>query len=264
MAGRTLDLRLRFRTLSRVAPTSDEWDAVARNWRSTPANSLLRAYSDAVNRRLLERWLPRRCGRVLKTDVFDEAVAEGLTPFLAARADAVVAIDTSAEAVAAARRRHPQLDARVGDVRALPFEDGSFDVVVSTSTLDHFRSHAEVGTALRELRRVLAPGGLAVVTLDNPWNPLVALRNALPFRPLARARLVPYYVGATLGPRRLREALADAGFAVEELAAVMHVPRVAARALRLPLRLLLAGELLARAPSRFLTAQFVAARARRP
>ena len=241
--------------------TSHDWDAVVRTWRETRGSSLLRAYSDEVNRRLLRRWLPQDCGRVLKTDVFDEAVAEGLSPFLAARAQAFVAIDASPETVAAARRRHPELDARVADVRALPFEAASFDVVVSTSTLDHFPSRAGVEAALRELHRVLVPGGLAVVTLDNPRNPLVALRNALPFRPLV---LVPYYVGATLGPRGLGAALESVGFAVEELAAVMHVPRIAARALRPPLRLLLAAERLERWPTRFLTGQFVAARARRP
>ena len=244
--------------------TSHDWDAVVRTWRETRGSSLLRAYSDAVNRRLLERWLPRDCGRMLKTDVFDEAVAEGLSPFLAARAQAFVAIDASPETVAAARRRHPELDTRVADVRALPFADESFDVVISTSTLDHFPSRAGVEAALRELHRVLVPGGLAVVTLDNPRNPLVALRNALPFRPLAGVRLVPYYVGATLGPRGLGAALESVGFAVEELAAVMHVPRIAARALRPPLRLLLAAERLERWPTRFLTGQFVAARARRP
>jgi SAM-dependent methyltransferase len=241
--------------------TGQDWDAVVRSWRETPATSLLRAYSDAANRRLLERWLPARAGRVLKTDVFDEAVAEGLSPFLTGRAEAVVAIDASPAAVAAARRRHPELDARVADVRALPFEDGSFDVAVSTSTLDHFSSRADIETALSELLRVLAPGGLAVVTLDNPWNPLVALRNALPIRPHA---LVPYYVGATLGPRGLRGALARAGFVVEEVAAVLHAPRVVARALRPPLRLLLAAERLERWPTRFLSGQFVAARARKP
>jgi SAM-dependent methyltransferase len=241
--------------------TSHDWDAVVRSWRETRGTSLLRAYSDAANRRLLERWLPVRAGRVLKTDVFDEAVAEGLAPFLERRADTLVAIDASPAAVAAAQRRHPELDARVADVRVLPFEGGSFDAVVSTSTLDHFAARPDIDTALRELHRVLAPGGLAVVTLDNPWNPLVALRNALPARPLA---LVPYYVGPTLGPRALRAALAEAGFAVEELAAVLHVPRLAARALRPPLRLLLAAERLERWPTRFLTGQFVAARARRP
>ena len=244
--------------------TQAYWDAVLAGWRDTPGTALLRAYSDAANRRLLAAWLPERCRRLLKTDVFDEAVAGGLSPFLASRAESVVAVDASSAAVTAARRRYPELDVRVADVRALPFEDGSFDAVVSTSTLDHFSARADVEAAVRELHRVLEPGGLLVLTLDNPWNPLVALRNALPFRPLARIGLVPYYVGATCDPRRLRTLLGETGFLVEELAAVLHVPRVAARALRPPLRLLLEGERLGRWPTRFLTGQFVAARARRP
>jgi SAM-dependent methyltransferase len=241
-----------------------DWDAAVASWRDTPGTALLRAYSDEANRRLLAAWLPPRCRRLLKTDVFDEAVAGGLSPFLASRADELVAVDASPAAVAAARRRHPELEAHVADVRTLPFEDASFDAVVSNSTLDHFPSLADVEAAVRELRRVLEPGGVFVLTLDNPWNPLVALRNALPFRPLARLGLVPYYVGATCGRGRLRRLLGAAGFEVEEVGAVLHVPRVVVRALRPPLRLVLEGERLERWPTRYLTGQFVAARARRP
>lgn len=240
------------------------WDDVLESWRDTPAASLLRAYSDGANRRLLDAWLPQSYGRALKTDAFDEAVGEGLTPLLAPKAEHVVAVDASPATVARARLRYPGLDARVADVRVLPFDDRSFDVVVSNSTLDHFPALADVETALRELHRVLAPGGLLVVTLDNGSHPLVMLRNALPYRSLARAGLVQYYVGATCGPRRLRRLLSGTGFIVEELTAVLHVPRVAARVLRPPLRLLLAGERLGRWPTRYLTGQFVAARARRP
>jgi SAM-dependent methyltransferase len=247
-----------------VTPDREHWDAVLESWRDSPGASLLRAYSDAANRRLLEAWLPSSCGRLLKTDVFDEAVAQGLFPFLVSRAQALVAVDVSPATVAAARRRYAELDATVGDVRSLPFDDASFDVVVSNSTLDHFGTLGDVAIALGELHRLLAPGGLLVVTLDNPWNPLVALRNALPFRLLARVGLVHYYVGATCGPRRLRKLLEGAGLAVEEVTAALHVPRVVARALRPPVALLLAGERLGRLPTRFVTGQFVAARARKP
>ena len=44
---------------------------------------------------------------------------------------------------------------------------------------------------------MLAPGGRLLVTLDNASNPLVAVRNAIPWRWLASIRLVPCYVGAT-------------------------------------------------------------------
>jgi SAM-dependent methyltransferase len=238
------------------------WDGVLRSCRETPGTSLLRAYSDEANRLLLERWLAGRHRRVLKTDAFDEAVAEGLAPFLASRTDSLVAVDASPVTAATARGRHPGLDVRVADVRALPFADASFDAVVSNSTLDHFPARADVEAALRELHRVLEPGGRLVLTLDNGSNPLVALRNRLPLPALVRLGVVPYYVGVTCGPRRLRRMLFDAGFVVDELAAVLHVPRLAARVLRPPLRLLLDAERLGRWPTRYVTGQFVAARAR--
>jgi SAM-dependent methyltransferase len=240
---------------------------VVETWRPSTRSTLLRAYSDHVNRNLIAAWLPAHVGRVLKTDVFDEAVADGLYPFLRERADEVVGIDVSEGAVAAARRRHPDFHAECADVRDLDFADGSFDVVVSNSTLDHLETIDDIRAALRELERVLAPGGVLVVSLDNPVNPLVAVRNALPFGALNRLGLVPYNVGATCGPGRLRRLLDEAGFVVGELTAIMHVPRVLAglsrRTSPLP-RSLIAAERLARAPTRYLTGQFVAARALKP
>jgi SAM-dependent methyltransferase len=237
------------------------WDGVVAAWpQESRARALLRAYSDAVNRKLLERWLPAEpVGLLLKTDLFDEAVGAGLYPLLSRRARAVAAVDASPAMVAAAHVRYPDVDARTGDVRALEFADGSFDAVVSNSTLDHFESRDELAAAVRELARVLVPGGLLVLTLDNPVNPLVALRNALPFGPMNRIGLVPYRVGATCGPRRLRALLEASGFEVERTTALMHVPRVLARLA--PLRLLLAAEALSRLPTRYLTGQFVAVRA---
>ena len=66
------------------------------------------------------------------------------------------------------------------DVRVLPFPAGTFDGVLSTSTLDHFEAIDDLHRALGELRRVLRPAGRLVLTLDNPANPLIRLRNALP------------------------------------------------------------------------------------
>ena len=152
-------------------------------------------------------------------------------------------------------------------MRRLPYEGCAFDAVLSNSTLDHFHSLADVADALRELHRVLAPGGVLLLTLDNLANPLVALRNALPFEWLERIRLVPHYVGATCGPRGLQRLLRQVGFDVDRIGALMHVPRVAALAgaavvpKRPLLRFLLGCERLGRLPTRYVTGQFVAARA---
>jgi hypothetical protein len=83
--------------------------------------------------------------------------------------------------------------------------------------------------------------------------------------------VVPYAVGATHGPRGLRVALEGNGFAVTELTAVHHFPRLALVALECllgrrgnasALRLARRSETLGRWPTRFFTGQYVAALAR--
>lgn len=257
-------------------PTPDVayWDGIAAAL-GTDRAPLWRDHSDAVNAALLKRWLPARPGRVLKTDLFDEVAGEGLYPILGARADEVVGIDVSPRLVEAARHRFPNLTALAADVRRMPLADASFDTVVSNSTLDHFDSLDAVADALRELWRVLRPGGQLVLTLDNPVNPVVALRNALTPVIGGRRRLAPYRIGATCGPRRAASLVRASGFEVLEVGGVMHFPRIvgvvaeplvrrrpAPRA-RL-LAIALAAERLGRLPTRNLTAYFLAVRAVRP
>jgi SAM-dependent methyltransferase len=242
-------------------------DALAR-WPQTRGYDLLRSYSDAVNRALVDRWLPDEpVGRLLKTDAFDEAAGEGLFPLLRVRAREVVVVDVSEAAVAAARERHPGLAAECGDVRRLDFPDATFDAVVSNSTLDHFESLEELRVAVHELARVLRPGGRFIVTLDNPANPLVGFRNLLPYQLLRRLGILQYRMGVTCGARRLRRLVTEAGFDVTDVVALMHVPRVLALALAKVFRTdhllprLIAAESLGRLPTRHLTGQFVGVRA---
>jgi SAM-dependent methyltransferase len=218
---------------------------------------------------LIERWLPGRVGRVLKTDLFDELASPGLYPALRGLADRVVAVDISAKVIAAARRRYPELEAEVADVCELPFPQASFDAALSNSTLDHLATEDEAAAGLTEPGRVIRPGGRLLVTLDNPLNPVVAVRNALP-RGIARAvRRVPYDSGWTCGPGRLRRMLVDSGFRPVHTTAIMHAPRLAIAQLdrwgarshdteRLIARLL-AAERLERWPTRYLSGHFVAA-----
>ena len=168
---------------------TEYWGSVGTAWSRGHPQRLWRAHSDAENRALLARWLPLRCGRILKTDAFDEAFGEGLVPVLAERAEEVWMIDLSATVVAEARRSQALAHGAVADVRRLPFSTGSFGAVVSISTLDHLDSLADIEESLREIRRVLEPGGCLVVTLDNPENPVVGLRNFLPWPWLHRFRL---------------------------------------------------------------------------
>jgi SAM-dependent methyltransferase len=228
-----------------------------------------------VHAALLARWLPStRVERLLKTDLFDEAFGNGLYPQLVQSVQHIVGIDLSASIVRAERSRYPGLPVAMADVRCLPFATSSFDVIVSNSTLDHFRSPHEIVTSLCELHRVLRVGGQLLLTLDNLANPVIALRNALPCRWLNRLGLVPYYVGATYGPRRLPRILERVGFDIAEVRVVMHCPRIVAVKLaqvlegwvrperqRCFLRCLMTFEGLSHWPTRFLTGYFIAVKA---
>ncbi|MGS0687798.1 class I SAM-dependent methyltransferase [Nakamurella sp. GG22] len=57
---------------------------------------------------------------------------------------------------------HPLASVQVGDARALPFPDASTDAVLLLGPLYHLTERADRLTALREARRVLAPGGVVV------------------------------------------------------------------------------------------------------
>jgi SAM-dependent methyltransferase len=222
--------------------------------------------------------MPRaRVERLLKTDLFDEAFSDGLYPHLAPRAQHIVGIDISASIARADRSSQPGLQVAMADVRRLPFASSSFDVIVSNSTLDHFDSRHEIVASLYELHRVLRVGGQLLLTLDNLANPIIAMRNSLPFRLMNWLGLVPYYVGATCGPRGLQQIIQEAGFEVREVEAIMHCPRVLVVALirliegrlRLAtqkhlLRGLMPFERLARWPTRFLTGHFIAVNAIKP
>lgn len=251
------------------------WDSVSGAFASTGSQRLWRMYSDRVNATLLGKWLDGRLiRRILKTDLFDEAVSGGLFPVLKAHAQAVSGVDISLETADTAKQKYPDLEAHQADVRRLPFKDGCFEMIVSNSTLDHFEAAADIRVALNELFRIMRPGGELLVSFDNLQNPVVRLRNGLPFNLLERIGLVPYFVGETLSRRGLIEILEKTGFQVAETETIMHCPRVLAVPLarwfqnrtsahtqQKFLNVLVRFECMASWPTRYFTGHFVAARA---
>ena len=97
------------------------------------------------------------------------------TGVLAARlADAgfdVVGVDPSDGMLAQLRARAPRVRAVHGSGSALPFEDASFDLVLSVATLHHIADPDDVRATLAEMVRVVKPSGRVVVWDHNPRNP---------------------------------------------------------------------------------------------
>jgi SAM-dependent methyltransferase len=101
------------------------------------------------------------------------------TRILAATAGAVVGVDVSEKAIATARAgpHDERVTFQVVDGSRLPFPSAEYDAVVSFQVIEHI---VDCAGYLGELRRVLRPAGLAVLTTPNapfrldpgmpPWN----------------------------------------------------------------------------------------------
>ena len=109
-------------------------------------------------------------------DVLDAACGVGYGAAILAEADArrVVGIDRDAEAILNARARAGEVaEFLLGDLRTLPFEEGSFDLVACFEAIEHV---VEQDAVLDELRRVLRQDGILLISSPNretfmPGNP---------------------------------------------------------------------------------------------
>ncbi|QCP51832.1 glycosyltransferase [Trinickia violacea] len=101
-------------------------------------------------------------------DVLDIACGEGYgSALLATRARSVVGVDISESAVLHGREAYKgtaNLRFEVGSATAIPLDAASVDVVVSFETIEHL---AEQEQMLAEIRRVLRPDGVLVISSPN-------------------------------------------------------------------------------------------------
>lgn len=177
--------------------------------------------------RVIERWLAagRPVPRTLR--VLDAGCGDGinmtvLRDLLAVRGFGCTLIGSDYNALRLARAPSGQGSLLLqADLRAMPFPDAAFDMILCSHVLEHI---PEDGEALRELARMLAPGGLLIVAVPNEGCLLAWLRNHVVQPAILRTTdHVQFYTAATLMARAEAAGLSPLGTIEREGVFVPHL-----------------------------------------
>ncbi|HYT83154.1 MAG TPA: class I SAM-dependent methyltransferase [Gemmatimonadales bacterium] len=127
-------------------------------WRSVEFAYAWRQLNQPAAARILDVGSPKDLAAMLARHCGYEVVATDILP------EAVLLSRRYAGAQGLEGQGPGRVHSEVQDGRALTYADGSFDAAYSVSVLEHIPDHGD-SAAIRELIRVVRPGGLVVVTV---------------------------------------------------------------------------------------------------
>jgi SAM-dependent methyltransferase len=196
------------------------WSAVGQTFPSLKG-AVSTWYYFECERWLFETFFPSLNDRsVLKTDLWDEAKNTEILRWAAERGARPLGIDIAFEIVREARValavHGPGL--AVADVRALPLRTDGVDLIYSMGTIEHF---PDVEVAVREIFRVLKPGGTAIIGVPNKLDPFL---RPLLVHVLNTLGLYAYGMEKSFTPAGLRRLLESSGFRVTGTTGILFMP----------------------------------------
>ena len=191
--------------------TEPQWEISGRAWSARAAEwaYLWEPYSRPANALVFDR-----LGVGPGVRLVDIACGSGQAAQTAAGRGAVVSgLDAAETLVQIAQARTPEADLRVGDMFALPFADGSFDVATSFNGI-----WKGCDGALQEAHRVLVPGGLLGLTFWGSYENLGLMPYFLKVIELSPPShgTATMEQGDTGRPGVIEDMLAATGFRVRE------------------------------------------------
>lgn len=128
----------------------------------------------------------------------------------------IAGVDTSAESMRVAAHDHAECDYRTYDGRHLPYEDGSFDMVMAICVFHHVPP-GDWQQVADEMQRVVRVGGLILVIEHNPYNPVT--RHIVNSCPIDEDAVL-------LAPRKLRSLFQGAGTTDVKTRSIVNVPPI--------------------------------------
>ena len=122
-------------------------------------------------------------GNAERLRILDAGCGEGfMSRFLYERLDGkadITGLEYTAEAIEIAKKMNSDIEYVRGDITAMPFDNGSFDIVICTEVLEHLEKPA---AALSELLRVTSD----TLFLSVPHEPWFCLGNLLALKNVSR------------------------------------------------------------------------------
>ncbi|MBY6366778.1 class I SAM-dependent methyltransferase [Rhodococcoides corynebacterioides] len=129
---------------------------------------------------------------------------------IAESARRVIGVDYDVAAAEHIAGRYPTVDITRGNLVDLPVADAAVDVVVTLQVIEHLWDQDRF---VRECRRVLAPGGMLIMSTPN----------RITFSPGRDTPLNPFHT-RELDPTELTDLIVAGGFSVDSLTGVRHGP----------------------------------------
>lgn len=132
----------------------------------------LMAKAELLRRVVVERVLRHAGSDVRALDVGCGVGA--LHPYLKGVFESLDGCDISQESILRARQENPSVTYRACTSLNLPYDNGVFDLAFGSCVVHHVPPASWLGF-MREMRRVVRPGGVACIIEHNPYNPLTRL-----------------------------------------------------------------------------------------
>lgn len=148
--------------LSKGAESVWNWDSPAGKRR---ADRRAQYFIDLANIKSGDKVLEIGCGTGLFTRKFYAATKANIT-----------AIDISEDLLSEARKLLPEVTFKTDDAMHMSFQNAEFDVVFGSSILHHL----EFDSSLKEIYRVLKPGGRMIFAEPNMINPQIFIQKNIP------------------------------------------------------------------------------------
>lgn len=175
--------------------------------------------------KLIKRYFGNFFGKkILKTDLWNEVNNTQILLWLAQEGGEVYGFDISSYLVSATKKLFAKSGLRGRfincDMRQIEFDDNSFDFVYSMGTIEHIQDYDR---ALKEIYRVLKPGGTAIIGTPNKLDPFL--------RPLlvwffSKFDKYPYAPEKSFTFSELEREIKKAGFKIKARTGLLFMPGI--------------------------------------